>query len=394
MAMAKQVNEMESKYYIDKKDVTFIYGKRYYKIKLSRDDSGYKTGQVCALVSEGMENGLILESVSFYPDTYHIEKIPIIRGHRGGKLRAEHCAFRGGVVIDVGFESSIEITNSNIYGDVMIATHPRVESKIHKSYISGDGLQIINSDVSHYEMNGFEIHLQSASLTGNKDLSNVIQGKNILLSSSVAEPNIITNTNFEGDNIRIDGPSTVENATILDGTLIENSEVIGRGGDVRLNKATIIEGSRVVSFSDQTNIEDSSIKNSDITIGGNLEQSKIKTKDRTFEIVKSVVSECTGDMPKRIEESICEKCNNICQYKSVKQCEMFGEEFETPLLGGFLKRFGIDKPQYYADEVFKKYVAPNQFYDIDKYHKAMEKPDDAVDQSEIKEQSDDVLFSQ
>lgn len=392
--MKTQDSEFWSKYYLDLDDVVIIQGQSYYKLRLLNNNSLYKKKQVCAYIATPIAHKIHFSGdVSFFPDPNNKQNIPMIKGGKGSRLEIKDCHIEGRVVIDLKKKSSLYFEKANVSGNdgVVYIGSSSVERKdIKNCNISGRWITIQDTDIEHYDIQGTSISLTHQSLLGEEKKNNFIVGEKIEICCEGEDICVLERTNIDGKNIEIKNDSTVVGATIKDGTLIDNSEVVCDGGELILNNATIIEGSRVVSFGDRTNIEDSSIKNSDITLGGNIKNAKLKDKDKGFEIVKSVVSECTGDMPQKTKDSICEKCNNICQYKNVEQCEMVGEGFETPLFGNILKRFGIDKAEYYVDEVYKKYITPHKFYDLDEYHKLVAK---ASTENNKESQTDNILLS-
>ena len=384
---------MDTLYYLDKNDVVLVTGEKYYKLKLREDIvPNAKKGQVCALVSANIGDGLKIEGCIFSPSSSNTENMPIIRAPNGGKLTLKKCSFEGNVVISVGAMAKMSLSDTSVRGDVKISTLPLSSFEAKNCDIVGEKITIKDCDMANYSISGMFIEIENSSLGGNKNIENSINGNNISIKSIFDEKNIIENSNFEGDNIVIKGPSNVIDVKVLDGTLIDNSEVVCEEGELTLNKATIIEGSMIATFGNNAKIEDSTIKNSDITLGENVKQSKLKDKDKNFEIVGSVVNECKGDMPQKTINSICEKCIDMCQYKTVEECEVYNEKYEQPIFSGILRRFGMEKP-FYSDGAYKKYIAPGAYYDLDNYHNAVEKEKaEKSDEGVSKSDEDEIVF--
>ena len=384
--MNKRESDFWDKYSLDLNDVKVIQGKPYFKLRLSTSkDPLYKKGQVCAYISTTIADKINFSGdVSFYPNSNN--DIPMIKAEKGCRLEIKDSHFKGRVVVDVQKKSSLFFTNVQVSGDdgvVYVNSSLTDKKELRNCDISGKWISIENSDIDNYDIHGQSISIVQQSLLGNEEKNNTITGETITLYSDGEDICVLEKTNICGNNIDIKNDSTVVNATILDGTLIDNSEVVCDGSELSVNKATIVEGSRVICYGDKTVIEDSNIENSDITIGHNQASAKLIDKQKTFGIAKSVVSECSGDMPQFVEQSIMEHCVNACKYKRVTNCEMVKEGYGKLLFSGIFKKFGADKEKtFYDKDVDSKYITKNMCEDINKHQEKMAKNETKSDKTD------------
>ena len=354
------------RYSMDEKKIV-IDGQAYTVLRLKQDFGRYyKKGEVCAYVSTNLSGNTQVKNSIFLPDKNDKTKFPIIKSGKGGRFIATDCSFVGNVTCLIGSNSGIKFNHASVSGNnVKFETTMAGLATVSFSSIDGQNIWVRDSAITNYEVQGANITMFQQSLLGSKD-GNLVIGDGITLTAFNDALNYIEETNIEGDNVAIKNASTVKNTLIGDGTLVDNSEIVCEKGFLELKDATIVEEAKIHNFGDKTKIVDSTIEKSDITIGKNQDLAKLKDEDRVFEVSKSVVSSCSGDMPKTVQNSLLQNCSNICQYKKIETSHVVNEEYEQPLFNGLLKRFGFDKA-FYADDLAHVYVSTNIYEDLNSH---------------------------
>ena len=360
------------KYSMDEKKV-LIDGQAYTVIRL-KNDFGlyYKKGEVCAYISTKLSGNTQIFNTIFLPDQNDKTKIPIIKSGAGGRFVAKDSSFIGDVEVQIGSNSGIKFEHSSVSGKkIKFETTMAGLATVSFSSIEGEQFWIRDSDITNYEIQGANVTMFQQSLLGDKNGSLVV-GDGITLAAFGDDINYIENTNIEGDNVAIKNASTVKNCLIGDGVLIDNSKVICEKGSLELKDTTIVEEAQVTGFGDKTQIVNSTIEKSDITLGKNQDLANLKQDDKTFTISGSVVSSCNGDMPKTVKNSLIQNCDNISQFSVVDTCYVVNSEYEEPLFSGLLKRFGREK-LFYSDDLYHVYYAPNIYEDLNSHLNVVKK---------------------
>ena len=392
--MAEVRNTFIERYYLDRDNIVVIDGQKYFSIRLKEDvGAHYQKDQVCAYISTNLSGQVQCLNSSFFPDLHNKTKIPIIKGQKDSRLKIVDSYFEGDVVIDLDGQTSLSFENMNVHGDVRFGATFVGTTVLKGSHISGENISIVDTDISCYYIQGQNISMRQYSLIGDTTHDNTFEGKDISFYADDADIGVIEKSDINGDNITIKGASNIVGVNILSGTLVDSSDLVCEHGTFSLTNATIIENSKIRAFGDISQIDNTSIKDCDITIGKHQNEIRTKEKEKIFELYLSSLSGCKNDMPKIVKNSVLQDCDNIYQYRNVNRCEMIGEEYQEPLLSGIYERFGFKKESAYSEDVSEKYITATIYEDLDRYHKAMEAEKAAKEKlGENKDLDDDLVF--